>query len=195
MWKQPTALSPRSSGPITTPAIPAAEPGSAFVPVSPARWQDALCVQEERVVANDNTVVFQGLRLQLPRSRLRPHFVKAKVRVHQYCDGTHAIFHGPQCLARYAYDGENGLLKPLGTHPVDMWTTQARCPHGPQVSNSSRSGQLMCYLNRTTQFAIYRTSPVDRHDLRALGGGRGLAAEARPLLHQRAAALQQIGIA
>lgn len=87
-------------------ATPAAEPGSAFVPVSPARWQDVLCVQEERVVGNDNTVVFQGLRLQLPRSRLRPHFVKVKVRVHQFCDGTHAIFHGPQCLARYAYDGE-----------------------------------------------------------------------------------------
>jgi hypothetical protein len=25
--------------------------------------------------------------------------------VHQYCDGTHAIFHGPQCLARYEADG------------------------------------------------------------------------------------------
>jgi hypothetical protein len=46
-----------------------------------------------------------GLRLQIPPSRLRPHFVKAKVRVHQYYDGTHAIFHGPQCLARYDADG------------------------------------------------------------------------------------------
>jgi transposase len=27
------------------------------------------------------------------------------VRVHQYCDGTHAIFHGPQCLARYNANG------------------------------------------------------------------------------------------
>jgi hypothetical protein len=64
-----------------------------------------LCVQEERVVGNDNTVAFQGLRLQIPPSRLRPHFVKAKVRVHQYYDGTHAIFHGPQCLARYNANG------------------------------------------------------------------------------------------
>ena len=66
---------------------------------------DVLCVQEERVVGNDNTVVFQGLRLQIPQSRLRAHFVKAKVRVHQYADGTHAIFHGPQCLARYLASG------------------------------------------------------------------------------------------
>ena len=86
-------------------AIAATEPGSTFVPVGLAQWQDVLCVQEERVVANDNTVAFQGLRLQIPPSRLRPHFVKAKVRVHQYCDGTHAIFHGPQCLARYDATG------------------------------------------------------------------------------------------
>ena len=87
-------------------AIAAAEPGSAFVPVARAQWQDVLCVQEDRIVGNDNTVAFQGLRLQIPRSRIRAHFVKAKVRVHQYCDGTHAVFHGPRCLARYRANGE-----------------------------------------------------------------------------------------
>jgi transposase len=86
-------------------AVAAAEPGSAFVAVPRAQWQDVLCVQEERVVGNDNTVSYQGLRLQIPQSRLRAHFVKAKVRVHHYPDGTHAIFHGPQCLARYHADG------------------------------------------------------------------------------------------
>ena len=70
------------------------------------QWHDVLCVQEDRIVGNDNTVAFQGLRLQIPRSRIRAHFVKAKVRVHQYCDGTHAIFHGPRCLARYRATGE-----------------------------------------------------------------------------------------
>jgi transposase len=86
-------------------AIAAAEPGTAFVPVAPAQWQEVLCVQQERIVKNDNTVVFQGLRLQIPQSRLRAHFVKAKVRVHHYLDGTHAIFHGPKCLARYHPNG------------------------------------------------------------------------------------------
>jgi hypothetical protein len=87
-------------------AVPAAEPGTAFVAVAATQWQDVLCVQEERIVKNDNTVAFQGLRLQIPQSRLRPHFVKAKVRVHQYPDGTYAIFHGPKCLARYQANGE-----------------------------------------------------------------------------------------
>ena len=36
---------------------------------------------EERTVANDNTIAWSGRRLQLPESRLRPHFVKAVVRV------------------------------------------------------------------------------------------------------------------
>jgi transposase len=87
-------------------AVPAAEPGTAFVAVAATQWHDVLCVQEERIVKNDNTVAFQGLRLQIPQSRLRPHFVKAKVRVHQYPDGTHAIFHGPKCLARYQANGD-----------------------------------------------------------------------------------------
>lgn len=85
--------------------IAAAAPGAAFVAVAPTQWQHVLCVQEERIVGNDNTVAFHGLRLQIPRSRLRAHFVKAKVRVHHYPDGTYAIFHGPKCLARYQADG------------------------------------------------------------------------------------------
>ena len=36
----------------------------------------------------------------------RPHYVKATVRVHEYPDGTLALFHGPRCLARYQADGE-----------------------------------------------------------------------------------------
>jgi hypothetical protein len=43
-----------------------------------------------------------------------------------------------------------GRLKPLGAQPVDMWTTQERCPTCPQAINSSSSGQLMCYLNRAS---------------------------------------------
>src|SRR5712691_1331018 len=75
-------------------AVAAAEPGAAFVAVPRAQWQDLLCVQEDRIVGNDNTVAFNRLRLQIPPSRLRAHFDKAKVRVHNYPDGTYPIFHG-----------------------------------------------------------------------------------------------------
>src|SRR3990170_482117 len=45
-------------------ARPAALPESAFVPADPALLREILCVQEERVVARDNTVAYQGFRLQ-----------------------------------------------------------------------------------------------------------------------------------
>jgi hypothetical protein len=63
--------------------------------------REILCVQEERTVGNDNTIRWKTLRLQLPPSRLRPHFVKASVRVHEYPDGFIAIFWGPHRLADY----------------------------------------------------------------------------------------------
>ncbi len=79
--------------------------GSAFVPVAGAAIEDILCVQEERVVGNDNTVRYKNRHLQIPADRHRHHYVKAKVRVHEYPDGTLAVFHGPRCLARYRADG------------------------------------------------------------------------------------------
>jgi transposase len=86
-------------------AVAAEHPESAFVADAAGAHRDILCVQEERVVGNDNTVRYRRLCLQIPPSPLRPHFVKARVRVHDYPDRTLAIFHGPRCLARYRADG------------------------------------------------------------------------------------------
>jgi transposase len=86
-------------------AVAPEHPETAFVTDAAGAHRDILCVQEERVVGNDNTVRYRGLALQIPPSPLRPHFVKARVRVHDYPDGTLAIFHGPRCLARYRADG------------------------------------------------------------------------------------------
>jgi hypothetical protein len=86
-------------------AITAEQQGTAFVADRHHAWREALCVIEERTVANDNTIAWGGRRLQLPESRLRPHFVKALVRVHQYPDGTVSVFLGPHRLATFAADG------------------------------------------------------------------------------------------
>jgi transposase len=82
-------------------AIAAEQDGSAFLKDRSAAWAEILCVQEERVVGNDNTVKWNRLCLQLPPSRLRPHFVKATVCVHEYPDGAIAVFLGPHRLADY----------------------------------------------------------------------------------------------
>jgi Winged helix-turn helix len=91
-------------------AVPAAEEGTAFVPFVGA-LDDILCVQDERVVGNDNTVRYEGRVLQIPEQRHRRHFVKATVRVHAYPDGRLAIFHGPRRLADYEPDGT--LIDPI----------------------------------------------------------------------------------
>ena len=87
-------------------AVAAAEPGTAFVPWIGTGLADMLCVQEERVVANDNTVRYQGKSLQIPPDQHRFHYVKVTVRVHAYPDGMLAVFHGPRCLARYQSNGQ-----------------------------------------------------------------------------------------
>jgi transposase len=89
-------------------AVAAAQPGSAFTPIPGVDLDEILCVEEERQVQNDNCVSYRTLKLQIPPSPLRPHFVKARVKVHVYADGSHALFHGPRCIGRY---DENGALK------------------------------------------------------------------------------------
>ena len=86
-------------------AVAAEQEGSAFVPCAPEQWREVLCRHETRQVGNDNTVTWRGRRLQIPPSRLRPHFVRAKVRLHEYPDGAVALFWGPHRLADFAPDG------------------------------------------------------------------------------------------
>lgn len=85
----------------------AGEEGSAFVPlVTVAGLNDILCEQYDRTVGNDNCVSFEGMILQIPKDEYRYHYVKAKVRVHRYNDGSVTVFHGPRKLADYDFKGQ-----------------------------------------------------------------------------------------
>lgn len=96
-------------------AIKAEQEGTAFVADAHEAWRETLCVIEERTVGNDNTIAWAGKRLQLPESRLRPHFVKAMVRVHEYPDGRLSVFLGPHRLATFGADGQQ--LSPDAPEP------------------------------------------------------------------------------
>jgi transposase len=87
-------------------AKPAAVPETAFVAADPALLAETLCIEDERVVARDNTVAYDGRRLQLPASTVRAHYVKATVKVREYPDGTLAVLHGPRRIAGYTAAGE-----------------------------------------------------------------------------------------
>lgn len=82
---------------------------SSFMPTVGINIDDVLCIQNERTVRNDNTVSYNSKILQIPANEYRYHFVKAKVKINQYPDGTMAIFYGPMCIGKY--DAEGKLLK------------------------------------------------------------------------------------
>ncbi|MDN5941005.1 MAG: hypothetical protein L0H94_03890 [Nitrospira sp.] len=51
-------------------AVLAPEAGTAFIPWIGTHLAEILCVQDERVVAKDNTVRYQGTSLQIPQDPL-----------------------------------------------------------------------------------------------------------------------------
>ena len=87
---------------LTSHASRAEDRGTAFVPFTGA-LDDILCIHEVK------------RQHGAPPGRHRRHYVKARVRVHEYPDGTMAVFHGPRCLARYHADGQ----------PIDSQTREA----------------------------------------------------------------------
>lgn len=84
-----------------------------------ARWinanmnlDDILCIQDKRTVNIDNTVSYKNKCLQIPKDPARFSYAKAKVKVHEYSNGTMAIFYGPKYLARF---DEKGDIIPVST--------------------------------------------------------------------------------
>ena len=84
----------------------------AFVQWFGGSLDDILCEQHERTVNKDNTVSFEGRTLQIPSDEHRHHYVKARVRIHRYIDGSLSIFHGPRKLAEFQPAQKPKVSKP-----------------------------------------------------------------------------------
>lgn len=79
---------------------------SGFISYIGRDLQEILSIQEERVVAKDNTVSYNKKLLQIPSDNQRYHYVKCKIMVHEYTNGELAIFHGARKLAKYDATGK-----------------------------------------------------------------------------------------
>lgn len=90
--------------------VEAAEEGSAFVPLLGVGLDDILCLKHQRVAGNDNCVRWKGKSLQIPPVKDRHHFVRAKVMVHEYEDGSMAVVHGGKRKLG-VYDREGNLVE------------------------------------------------------------------------------------
>jgi hypothetical protein len=85
---------------------PAREEGTAFMTFIGPPLDDILCEHYERTVQHDNCVKFENLVLQIFKNEYRCNYIKAKVSVHRYLDGTLSVFHGPRKLAEYDSRGQ-----------------------------------------------------------------------------------------
>jgi len=83
-----------------------AEPESAFVPLVGIDLKLTLSVQHERIVRNDNTVLFKRVPLQLPKADGRAHYVRCPVLVHELVDGSLAVTYQGKPLGRFGMDGQ-----------------------------------------------------------------------------------------
>jgi hypothetical protein len=129
-------------------AVRAEQDGSAFVVAAGLDLVEILRVQEERIAGNDNCVSFENRKLQIPESPLRPHFVKATVKVHRYPDGNLAIFHGRRRLGCC-----NGAGVPIGEPPTDRGGSKRSVPSDHGGWHRARDGQGR-FAPRCAGFAI-----------------------------------------
>ena len=66
----------------------AKESGSVYGPLPKGSvLKDIFCLKEERAVAGDNTISYQGKAFQILSHEYRSSYCKAKLKVHEYLDG------------------------------------------------------------------------------------------------------------
>jgi transposase len=87
-----------------------AEPAPAFVPLGGVELEQILCHQDERVVARDNTVVLDGIVMQLAKQPGRRSCAELRVLVRRHLDGHHSVWHGARRLG--LFDARGRLVTP-----------------------------------------------------------------------------------
>jgi transposase len=125
-----------------------ADPASAFVPLGQVDLEQILCHQEERLVARDNTVAFQGRTFQLARQPGRRSCAGLQVTIRRHLTGEYSIWSGARRLGHYPAVLERPRDRRTAVQPVEAagavdaksaptapWKTQkARFPQLPQAS-------------------------------------------------------------
>jgi transposase len=85
--------------------VPAKEKSTAFVPLGTVDLEAICCIQEERVVGEDNTVVYGKKRLQINPGGPLSSYAKCRVKVCEHLNGNLSLRYGPRILGWYDSDG------------------------------------------------------------------------------------------
>ena len=99
-------------------AVPAAEEGSAYRPLSPGiSLSDVFCLKHARTAGRDNVVRFNGRRIQILPSRDRKSFAGARVEVHERTNNSLAVFYRGVRLTTTRAPLEASALRLTSTPP------------------------------------------------------------------------------
>ncbi len=82
------------------------DPASCFVSAGATPLDDILCIEEDRVVSNDNVVRYDNRFLQIPKQRGRATCSGLKVKLRVHLDGTYSVVRGIKLLGRFDPNGE-----------------------------------------------------------------------------------------
>jgi hypothetical protein len=95
-------------------AHPPADPAPAFVPLGRVDITHILCHEDERTVAQDNTVTLEGVRLQIDKQPGRRTCAGLRVLVRRHLDGLHCVWFGARCFGHYDACGRR---RPIAAAP------------------------------------------------------------------------------
>jgi hypothetical protein len=87
-------------------SVAAQEKGTAFRRTSRSDLNWIFTVQNERVVAKDNTVAIAGRSWQIDKTRFRSTLAGSTVTIHEHLDETVSIRFGPHVVGRFNSKGE-----------------------------------------------------------------------------------------
>lgn len=87
-------------------AVKPAQPESVFTSLAGLDIDLLLSEKHERVVRNDNTVLFEKVVLQLPATTTRSHYVRCTVVVHKFPNEDLGVSYQGMLLGKFGFGGE-----------------------------------------------------------------------------------------
>jgi transposase len=110
-------------------ARPPVDPRSAFVPLGRCDLNQHLCIEVERTVSEDNTVVLDKRVMQIDKQKGRRTCRGLHVLVRRHLDGTHSVWRGPKRLGRF--DANGRVFSSAGGGPAPSSSGAARIAAAP----------------------------------------------------------------
>jgi transposase len=115
---------------------PAAQSGPAWRKASSAQIEQALCFKQQRTVAKDNTVSFEGTVFQIPKKSPYRSYANKRIDVHVLLDGAVEFFYKKEKIA--SFDSKT-------THAFGLYRTIGKrggFRYGPISNQSTQTHEL-----------------------------------------------------